>query len=519
MDAADDRRDGTAGAPTPTTAWSSFVIDGPSADRSPSRSRTAIDRRRRQAGLRGHLQQRRQGPARPARRALRRRTPARQGRPALRRAPRGYLDHEDPHVRDAAVFARRLHRLAGVRRAPRDDRQRRPRRRGPRRRGRALKRAGRPERPPSIESPPAHGKTPAGRTGTGPGGQCPLLDRLRERRLLHLLRARPGRRAGARPDADRLPDHRHLLPVHGGDLRRGDRDVPRGGRLVELRPPGVQRVLVVLRRLGPDAQLRRDGRDLRVLRPALPRQRLLGGAAPLARGHHRRRADHRDPGRDQRRRGEGVRGPEHRARGRGLPHPGAAGGRRRGARARREPRPARGQRAPRRRADVEGLHPRDPDRHDRLHGDRDDLEHGRGGQGRDQDDPGGDQARGDRRVRDLLHAARGGAGRAAGPAGRQRQLLHPARPPRGAGRLRGRPDRGPGRQPQPRRGAAAGGDLRRHPRRHDPLPGHQRRPDRRLAARVLDGHPPPDAGSAQTAAPEIPHAVDRDHRLRRWSRS
>ena len=37
--------------------------------------------------------------------------------------------------------------------------------------------------------------------------------------------------------------------------------------------------------------------------------------------------------------------------------------------------------------DLDGLHPRDPDRHARLHGHRDDLEHGRGGQGRDEDDP------------------------------------------------------------------------------------------------------------------------------------
>ena len=36
---------------------------------------------------------------------------------------------------------------------------------------------------------------------------------------------------------------------------------------------------------------------------------------------------------------------------------------------------------------------RDPDRHDRLHRHRDDLEHGRGGQGRGEDDPGGDQPR------------------------------------------------------------------------------------------------------------------------------
>ena len=40
-------------------------------------------------------------------------------------------------------------------------------------------------------------------------------------------------------------------------------------------------------------------------------------------------------------------------------------------------------------------------------------------------------------------------------------------------------------------------------------------PDRRLAARLLDGHPPPVARPAAPAAPEVPHAVDRDHRLRR----
>ena len=168
-----------------------------------------------------------------------------------------------------------------------------------------------------------------------------------------------------------------------------------------------------------------------------------------------------------------------------------------------------------RRADVEGLHPRDPDRHDRLHGHRDDLEHGRGGARRDQDDPGRDQTRRDRRLRDLLHAARGRAGRAAGAAGRGRRVLHAARPARGGGRLRGRPDRRPGREPEPGRVPDAGRDLRRHPRRHDPVPGHQRGPDRRLAARLLDGHPPPAARPAAPIAPALPDAVDRDHRLRR----
>ena len=66
----------------------------------------------------------------------------------------------------------------------------------------------------------------------------------------------------------------------------------------------------------------------------------------------------------------------------------------------------------------------------------------------------------------------------------------------------------PGRVPD------AGGDLRRHPGRHDPVPGHERGPDRRVPARVLDGHPPPVARSAQTAAPEVPHAVDRHPAVR-----
>ena len=76
------------------------------------------------------------------------------------------------------------------------------------------------------------------------------------------------------------------------------------------------------------------------------------------------------------------------------------------------------QRPPRGGADVEGLLPRDPGRDDRLHRDRDDLEHGRGGQGRDEDDPGGDQPRGHRRLRHLRAAADGGPLRAAGRAAR-----------------------------------------------------------------------------------------------------
>ena len=45
------------------------------------------------------------------------------------------------------------------------------------------------------------------------------------------------------------------------------------------------------------------------------------------------------------------------------------------------------QRPPRRRPDLERLRARDRGRDDRLHRDRDDLQHGRGGQGRGADDP------------------------------------------------------------------------------------------------------------------------------------
>src|SRR4051794_10084064 len=81
-------------------------------------------------------------------------------------------------------------------------------------------------------------------------------------------------------------------------------------------------------------------------------------------------------------------------------------------------------------AALKGLLPRNPDRNARLKGDGDDLEHGGGGKGRVQDDPRRDQARGDRGLRHLLHAAGGGARRAARHPGRRRHLLHQARPAR-----------------------------------------------------------------------------------------
>ena len=58
-----------------------------------------------------------------------------------------------------------------------------------------------------------------------------LLDRLRQRRLLDLLRARRHRRLRARADAPRLPDRRRHLRRDGGHVRGGHRPLPRGRRL------------------------------------------------------------------------------------------------------------------------------------------------------------------------------------------------------------------------------------------------------------------------------------------------
>ena len=57
----------------------------------------------------------------------------------------------------------------------------------------------------------------------------------------------------------------------------GDRDVPRGGRLLELRPTRLQRAGQLLRGLGADADLHHHDRDLGLLRAALP-GRVLGPA-------------------------------------------------------------------------------------------------------------------------------------------------------------------------------------------------------------------------------------------------
>ena len=86
--------------------------------------------------------------------------------------------------------------------------------------------------------------------------------------------------------------------------------------------------------------------------------------------------------------------------------------------------------------------------------------------------------------------------------------------PGGPGRLRRRPDPRRGQAAAPGRVPGHRGGLRRHPGRDDPDHRHERRDHRRLAARLLDGPAPPGARPAAPAAPEVRHAVDRDHLVR-----
>ena len=115
--------------------------------------------------------------------------------------------------------------------------------------------------------------------------------------------------------------------------------------------------------------------------------------------------------------------------------------------------------------------------------------------------------------RDLRLPAGGGA---VGDAGRGRRDA--ARAAQGGGRLRRRPDpRAWSRTSTSASLQEPGRDLRRHPGRHDPVHRHQRGHDRRVAAHLLDGPAPPAARGAAPAAPQVPHALRRDPRVRRRS--
>ena len=195
----------------------------------------------------------------------------------------------------------------------------------------------RPRRSGSMRARPcircAHGTPDPTWSQAGARHERALLDRLRQRRLVDLLRAGARRLLRARADADRLLDHRRDLLPDRRHLRRGDRDVPRGRRLVELRAPRLQRAVVVLRRVGADAQLHDHDRHLGVLRAALPRRAVLAGAAARPRRRAvRDRRRRRAVGRQRRRRQRGRR-PEHRAGDHRPRHAAAAGDRRHRARA------------------------------------------------------------------------------------------------------------------------------------------------------------------------------------------
>src|SRR4029077_2147093 len=85
------------------------------------------------------------------------------------------------------------------------------------------------------------------RAPAGVGNPGAVLDRVRERRLLDLLRAGPGGVVRARPNPDRISAHGRDLLSDGCHICRGDRDVPGGGGLVELCSTRVQRAVVVFR--------------------------------------------------------------------------------------------------------------------------------------------------------------------------------------------------------------------------------------------------------------------------------
>ena len=227
-----------------------------------------------------------------------------------------------------------------------------------------------------LPSPAGHGTHRDPRTAPQRRGGRSVRDRLRQRGFLDLLRARPGRGLRAGAHAGRVHARRRAVRAHRQDLCRGSRDVSRGRRLLELRPPRVQRARLVHRRLGAEPRLHPHDRDLGVLRASLPGRVLAGADAP-ARG--RDRWDHCDRAsrlaehpRDRR-----VGEPEPDPRGARPRHPGADHLHRRGARA--EPVAARPPGRSRHDADVLALDLRAVARDARLHGDRDRLEHGRGG--------------------------------------------------------------------------------------------------------------------------------------------
>ena len=148
-------------------------------------------------------------------------------------------------------------------------------------------------------------------------------------------------------------------------------------------------------------------------------------------------------------------------------------------------------------------------RDDRLHRDRDDLQHGRGGQGRPAHDPARRRPGGAGGARPIPADPGRRPLRNAGRAASQRRLRDRARLD-----LRRRPDPRHRREPRPRR-RPHGGDalLRRRSRRGDPADRDQRGVDRRLATHLLDGPAPPASRAAAPGPSPLPHPLRRDPRL------
>ena len=221
-----------------------------------------------------------------------------------------------------------------------------------------------------------------GVAAAGPRHRSAVLGCLRERRVVDLLRARRRRQLRARADADHVHDRRPDLRGDRRDLRRGDRDVPEAGGSSSFARHAFNELVSFVAGWG---QMLNYIITVAISAFFVPHYLavfwsplgegpgdIIGGIVLIAalaalniKGTKESARLNLDP-RDRRPR-----------------HPGGPGGDR--DRARPRPADAGRQRPPRRRAVVGRLRARDRGRDDRLHRDRDDLEHGRGGQGRGAD--------------------------------------------------------------------------------------------------------------------------------------
>ena len=359
-----------------------------------------------------------------------------------------------------------------------------------------------------------HGTPDRARTAPIRRRSRPVRDRLRQRRLLDLLRARARRRPRARAHAAGVRVRRRAVRADGENVRRGRRDVPRSRRLLLVRAPRLQRRRLVLRRLGAEPRLHPHDRHLGVLRSPLPERVPRPALARSQPRRHRRRADRRGGARRAEhpragRVGEaqlrpGDRRPEH-----------ADRARRPRVRARVQPDAADPSGAPRQRPQLARTDLRAVAGDARLHRHRDGREHGRGVPRPRASGPQGRQPRRAGRARRLRrHLGRRPVGPAGRPSRRRLQrgaaaVLQLPRLCHRAGRaLPERPGAGGHLPPGPARdGPETGRILRRPARRDDPVHRHQRRHDRDLAPVLVAVRASPAAAPVLTAASQVPHAL------------